>query len=259
MFLGTKLVVDGVRLYETFGIMVVSTGGGWRSFPFGVNQEVIEESVSFNDIPIFQGVNRSPLQFQLRFSKEGEWNYSLRKNFSELIFQKSYYEMYSEDYPYVYYNVLPIDEPTRETMSLYQPSVFTINFKCDAPYGWSRDGIEHFVINSLGEPTQILLENKSNICGYIYPSIEIFNKIEGAPFSIKNLSDGGRGFVIDHLERNEKISINNEYGIVETSVPNINRYNDFNGKWLRLKKGRNLIEVQGNCEINVIGRYGVAL
>ena len=259
IFLGTKLVVDDVRLYETFGIMVVSSGIGWKSFPFGVNQEVVEESVSFNDIPIYQGINRAPLQFQLRFSKEGEWNVDLRKKFCELIYRKEYYEMYSEDYPYVYYNVIPTDESTRETISLYQPSVFTITFKCDAPYGWSRSGVEHFEINSPKSPVQIYLENKSNVCEYVYPSIEIFNKTENGTFTIKNLSDGDRGFTLSHLEKDEKVNVNNDYGAIDSSVPNLSRYNDFEGKWLRLKQGRNLIEVQGDCEINVIGKYGVAL
>lgn len=259
MFLGTKLVVDDIKLYETFGILVVSSGSGWRTSPTGINQEVVEESVSFGDIPIFQGVNRTPLQFSLRFSKEGEWDIDLRRKFCDLIFRKEYYEMYSEDYPYIYYNVIPVGEAQRQVMTVDQSSIFEITFKCDAPYGWSRDGLDHFVINSPNEYTKIYLENRSNVCEYVYPSIEIFNKDEDAEFSIRNMSDNNRGFTISNLEADEKVSINNEFSVVETSVPNINRYNNFEGKWFRLRKGRNLVEVKGNVEMNVIGRYGVAL
>lgn len=60
--------------------------------------------------------------------------------------------------------------------------------------------------------------------------------------------------VISGLELNEKIIIDNLYYIVLNSIGE-NRFNIVNRKWIRLRRGVNILKFIGNCKVFIKCKY----
>lgn len=255
MFVGTKIILGNVKLYETYGIMVVEFSG--KTSTFGVEQSIYEEKTPYSLKPLFQGVDREPLTFTLSFAREGGWSYDMRMKFAQLLFKEEYQQLISEDYPHLYYNVICTDSPQKTLMATGINKI-DITFRCDSPYAWSNQIVETYKIEDKNEHT-FYIDNKSNVVPYVYPTIEFYSLEDGNTISVKNLNDNNRGFSIKNVEKDETIVIDNEIGILTTTVPNVYRYNDFEGKWLRLKMGMNKITVTGKCIVSFKNNFPIAL
>lgn len=257
MFIGTRIVLNGIKLYETFGLMAVNEGGKQTS-PYGVSQNIIEDKVPFNDIPYLQNVERTPLEFDMVFAMQNDWSDKMRLDFANLLFKKKYIQLFSEDYPYVIYNVICTGTPVKESSNTNQ-LIIRISFRCDSGHGWSPDTLQTYnLMNNTGK-TILYLENKSNINEYEYPVVEIFSVKDNNEIKVVNHTDGGRGFTISKLEQNEIVNIDNKLSIVTTNIPNVYRYSNFDGKWLRLRQGLNNVEITGQCYFTVKTKVAVAL
>lgn len=258
MFVNERLVLGNVKLYEEFGIFLIRTSGEETS-PFGITQKILEDKPPFSDNLMFQYVEREPLQFTLKFAKEGDWTPDQRMKFAKLLYKREYQTLMSVDYPYLLYRVICVDT-SEKTLFSSQQGYMTITFRCDTWHGWSPKTLQTYrLMENPTSGTILKLENKSNINEIEYPIVEIFSVQDNNSISIKNLSDGQRGFTISKLEKNEIVNIDNKYGDVITNVPNVYRYNDLNGKWLRLKYGLNNVEVKGKCILTVVTQVAVAL
>lgn len=254
MFIGTKIILGNIKLYETYGIMVV--GFSEKTSPFGVTQSIYEEKTPYSLKPLFQRVDREPLSFTLTFAREGEWDDDMRIEFSQLLFKENYQKLISEDYPHLYYNVICTDNP-QKTLMPFGISTIEVTFRCDSPYAWSHQSVETFKIENT-IPYTFQIENKSNVVQYVYPTIELYSLSDNNTITVKNLSDN-KQFTIKNVEKDELITIDNEFSILTTTVPNVYRYNDFDGKWIRLVMGNNVIEVTGKCIVTFKNNFPIAI
>lgn len=118
---------------------------------------------------------------------------------------------------------------------------FSCTVVCDSSYAYSNYKTTTHVIN--GETT-IKFNNMSSGINYNYPQIEFTSNKANGQITIKNESDKNRTFTMNGLSINETITIDEWFEI--TSSMGLNRLENCNKKWLRLKNGVNVLKVSGD-------------
>ncbi|WP_461195347.1 phage-like protein (plasmid) [Clostridioides difficile] len=105
---------------------------------------------------------------------------------------------------------------------------------------------------------EIKLNNVSNVDEEYAPVIDIESLKEG-DITIRNstISDNEEdNLVISGLRLNEKITIDNLYYTVLNSTGE-NRFNIVNRKWIRLRRGVNILKFTGNCKVSIKCKYPI--
>ena len=88
----------------------------------------------------------------------------------------------------------------------------------------------------------------------LYPEILIKN-LKPGDIKLTNVSDGGREFGFRDIQE-EILYIDSENEHIETDFAGVeHRYDDMMGDFLRMKRGRNLIVVDGKCWIKLKYRF----
>jgi len=119
---------------------------------------------------------------------------------------------------------------------------------CDSPYQYGSSVITDYIAN---ENRNIIINNKSDIDGYIYPNITFTMSETGGNISIINISDNSREFKFTGLSGNESITVDNEKKIITSSL-GVYRLGAFNKKWLRFVSGINTLNITGEAEIQIV-------
>lgn len=99
--------------------------------------------------------------------------------------------------------------------------------------------------------TGLVFENIGDL--ELKPEIWI-KKIGDGDVAILN-RDTGELFEFTDLKDNEQIYVDNEEEYIESDLPGIYRYNNFNNVFLNLEVGRNELEVRGACQIQFRYRF----
>lgn len=248
MFDSTEVLLGGHNLQQEFGLYLVKIDSGITESHFGITQSIIEDSIENIDTPFFYGVKREPFTFQATFVRQKEWDFKTRLEFNEIVFKRHYQEFISADYPYILYRVICVDEPNKVFFG-EQGGYVSLNFRTDSPYAWSPVSVQNYDLSQNITKTTIQVENRSNVIDFYYPQME-FTLLEGSDISFKNLTDGGREFTFTGLIPNETVSIDNQWQVIKTDVPNVYRYVNCNRQWLRLRKGVNYIDITGKCYLS---------
>ncbi|MEM5009230.1 distal tail protein Dit [Niallia taxi] len=233
-----------------FNILNVSISSGLYTETFMSNRTINEITIRGREKPYHTDVTKSPLSFQLSFYFEEKWDDDLIDEVSKWL-DVDYYQplSFSENLDKVYY-CMPV-ESTELIHNGLKEGYITLTMRCDSPYAYGRQSIEPwyeckespitFEVMNLGHQT-------------IYPFIEI-RKTENGNIEISNLSRANNVMKINSLLKDEKLKINGENQIIETSLPNAARYNNFNDFYLPLYTGINRIQVTGACKIKLKFRY----
>lgn len=234
---------------DEMGIYMIQTGGGMKSTPFLAEREIISEKIAGNDIPYVHGMNRSPLSLKLTLScLDGLWTYEKRRELARWLDVDGFKEFYSYDKPSKKYYLSYVGGIDL-THNGNQQGYIEVEFKNISPYSYSPILTKDFDLSNIITTTTIDLTNDGD--NDLLPELWITKKGISGDVQIKNMNDGGKVFLIKNLSiNNEIVYFDNKYRHIETSLPLLNRYDDFNGNYLKLKRGINKLEVTGACVLN---------
>ena len=257
MFIETDAIFDGTY-FSDMNLTLISTGTGAREVNFGTKQNIVEEKVRSKNY--FYRVDEEPLTFSITvlLDEDKEWSYERRREVINWLFKQEYKEFRSLDFPNIVYYVIATGD-AKLTLASSQRGYFTIEFRCDAPYGWTYPVSNmYYDLSDNTTSTIIEIENISNI-KTVYPEVEFELKSTSSSMSIVNLDDGMRKFEFSGLINNEQIYVDNGKQRIITSVANTYRLNKFNKNWLRLIQGANRLQVTGKCILQIRCQFPMAL
>lgn len=124
---------------------------------------------------------------------------------------------------------------------------FTVTATFDSWYGYGKP-IRKVVTSDGTASIELNISNLSDVIDdFSYPSIEFSAAapVNGKNIVIENVSLGGQNFEFTNLATNEKINVDNALKIV-TSNLGVERLENFNMSWLKLKQGINKLNVTIN-------------
>jgi phage-related protein len=256
------------RKSSEFGILNVSVSDGLYSETFMASRTINEVKIRGREKPYFFEVNKEPLSFQLSFSFKEGWDNKLIAEVERWLDVDFYQPLsFSENFDKVYY-VMPV-ESTELLHNGLKQGYITLTMRCDSPYSYGRDHVTplYTCIDTKGgtfaTPYQFIPDDKVDgtfieIFNYgqkdILPFITIQKDGDG-DIIVRNMSRANSVMTFSSLLDGETVSINGENEIIETSLPNTWRYNNFNDYYLPFFVGKNIIKVEGNCKIKFQYRY----
>ena len=115
--------------------------------------------------------------------------------------------------------------------------VLEITFKLASMYSYVRKTYDCTCVNTSNLKIENIGVNRYK------PTIQVTNN--GNESTVNKIGD----IEITGLTNGESIIIDNQMLLVY--YDGVNKYDKTNGKWLTLEKGRNIINVSGNCEIKI--------
>ena len=261
-FWGNSFVFNDIPC-DDYDLMLYDVGNTTQSagkFASGVS--IVEEKLPSKYKPYFYGAKfENKLEFTMVFGVNQRRidtekyldRYELEAIASWLTGYDRYMwlEIEQEDLEYVRYRCIISNLELVEHGMV--PWALKATITCDSPYAYLYPQI--FEYNITGSQT-IGFYNESSHNGYFMPQLEI-ELSSGGSFSIKNKSDNNRELVFSNLPPAvTKIEIDNDRCIIKNDQ-GLNIYPYFNFKFLRLIKGENILEVQGNGKLRVICEFPI--
>jgi len=135
-----------------------------------------------------------------------------------------------------------------------QQGYITCTFRSLSPYTYSSIYQKNYDLSTITAPTIITFENLGD--NVLYPQEMWIKKYGAGNFQIKNLSDGGRIFLFTGLSDLEEVYVQNQERYISTSLAGTNRYDSFNGNYLKMiPYGINQLEVTGAAKIVLKYRF----
>ncbi|MCU6710076.1 phage tail family protein [Paenibacillus sp. J5C_2022] len=107
---------------------------------------------------------------------------------------------------------------------------------------------------SLSVEPVVILDNKGD--AECRPEIWLTKKGTG-DFELRNTSNGDESFRFTEILDGEKLYVHNEREYIESDLPAVYRYNNFNDNYLRLPVGNNIFRVTGSASFQF--RYSFKL
>lgn len=262
-FWGNSFVFNGIPC-DDFDLMIYDVGSTTQSMgTFASTVSIVEESISSRWKPYFYGVKyEGKLEFTMVFGVNQRRidnehfldRYELEAIASWLTGHEEYLwlEVEQRDLDYIRYHCMISGLEIVEHGNI--PWALQAKITCDSPYAYLYPQEFTYTIN--GETT-IDFYNESSHNGYFMPQLQI-ELSNGGDFSIVNLSDKAiREFKFTDIPKSISIvNVDNDRCII-TNNQDINIYQNFNFKFLRLVKGENLLKVTGRGKLKLICEFPV--
>ncbi len=241
---------DGMNSSD-FGIMNVSVSEGMFEESFLSNRSIKEFKVRGNDKPYFSEIERQPLTFSLSFAFNNAWDDELIRNVKQWL-NTDYYKplIFSEDPQKIYY-AIPVDSLNIIHNGLKQGYV-TLTMRCDSPFAYGHELMTHWYDFSTSDANSLVLENLGD-CD-IFPQIHV-EKVGSGNLKISNYTDGKSNMEIINLLDKEELYIHCDKQFMESSIPSVYRFDDFNDVYMKLVYGQNQIKITGKCKIKFRYEY----
>jgi phage-related protein len=247
-------VADGEKSSD-YGVLLVKTESGLIGEPFMGNREIISESVPGQPIDyIYDFKERSfSIKITLTLDDGLYWTTEKRREISRWLGKRKFFPFYStDDINKVYF--LTLDGDSELLTNGLQQGFLNLTFRSLSPYTYTDFYEERLDFSTITSSTTFTLTNHGDMD--LYPPSMTITKYGDGDISIKNTSDGGRLFKFTGLVDGEVLMINNEERHIETSLSGINRYDAFNGNYLKLLAySVNHMEITGTCTIALKHRY----
>lgn len=232
---------------DDLGIYLVKLDTGYIRHPFLSDKEIISEQIPGNDIPYVYDVRRKPLKVTLTLSCiEGVWTTEKRRQIARWLDNDEYSLFYSVDDPNKWYYlqyVGGIDLNTNGNLQGY----IEVEFENISPYTYSPVYNKAFDFSTITSPTQFEFINYGD--NDLFLELEILKNGDG-DISIINTSDEGREFKFVNLANQETVYVDNKKRDIISDL-GVYRYDNFNGNYLRLKRGVNSLQINGSCILNL--------
>lgn len=261
-FWGRGFTFDGISCDE-YNLTLYDIGGtNDDEAPFASTVSIVEETVGSKWKPYFYGVRfEDKLEFELVFGvNEDRIESGLYLDRSEVAKIASWLTGHHE------YKWLTIEQDdirsvrykcmiTELSIIPYGkvPWAMRATVTCDSPFAYSPEEVAEYKIAGSG---QITYNNKSDLNGYYYPIME-FVRSGGNEIRIVNATDGLREFVLSGIPSSVKtIRVDHDKCIISNDQ-SLNLYGGCNYKFLRLKRGENVLRVTGNGTLRFISEFAV--
>lgn len=128
-----------------------------------------------------------------------------------------------------------------------------ITFTTNSNHCWTNK--KRFQNRTTNNKSQFEIFGEHTIGKYYYPTL-IIKVLDTTPFKLTNLASG-QVIKIDKIHKNEVIKIDNLYKIISSNDKTNNIFKNFNREWLYLKRGSNLLSIDGNVEIEIIAQFPI--
>ena len=258
VFLDDKFLFDNISS-ESMNIKLVTLGDDDILNEYGLPyEEAIKSDNTFNKNPCYLEDETTIEPITLQFclcSEHGEayeWDDYTLENICNWFWQREFKPFISFDnIEEIYYL------KARKITKKYDKSkrgILEIEFQPYTNYAY-RNFQKSITVKDTRE---IKLNNVSNVDEEYAPVIDIECLKEG-DITIKNasISDNEEDILtITGLELNEKITIDNLYYTVLNDNGE-NRFNIVNRKWIRLRRGVNILKFTGNCKVSIKCKYPI--
>jgi phage-related protein len=247
-----EFVYDGIPSSK-MALMNVNRGGDLYEEPFVAEREIIEEKIPGRDKPYFQGIERSPLSFPLRFAVnkdylEDSYLDDVDLNAIARWLTPDYYKpLYFTDEPDKIYYCMPVQDFSYVHNGLKEGYV-ELTMRCADSYVYSPPIISsvYDYSNNPSSGTELIISNEGDVT--IKPTIYII-KIGDGDISIVNKTNGNQELKFTGLADNENLMIDCENEDIVTNLVDVYRYENHNDVFLELVRGENYLQIYGNCKL----------
>ena len=251
---------DGVNA-EDLGYYIVSLDST-NSSVLGTSRSIIEEETN-NFAKSFQGVKYNEFSFEITITKS---NGSKFLPFTEEdIFFLNNWLMKPEDYRIfishqnrdILYYVLFTDMSDVR----FEDETGYITLKMRLSSGCSYSTVAHHNYHVFDTYTTEIY-NKSNVQDYVYPDINFITKFHPKKGNIKIINETlGETMEFTDLPTECEFMCYNEglRQVVSLTDKDLNVQPLFNKKWLRLAYGRNVIRIEGQCQMDIFFQNKIAI
>lgn len=234
---------------ELFDIQIASIdSGGAVSSPGSGTIEILENYVYRRPVPYFYGVKfSSKVSFPISFFSPNEidaqtFSYLQNWLFGQLSYKKL--AVIQVDMDSFFMNCIFTEPNVIRAGNV----IYGIQGTCimDSQFAWTYPKTLTYNFAERPNDYRLIFNNDSHYAGYLYPYITFsFNSEPGSYLNIINRTDNFRLFSIVGLSPNEAIIVNNDLGILTSSLL-IPRLSNFNKNFLRLVPGINELSLEGN-------------
>ncbi len=229
-----------------FGIMNVQTSSGLFEEQFLPNRSVIEEKIAGRDEPYFFGFEYETTEIPLTFYLSEGWDENRLYEIANWLTQSHYKPLrFDEDETRLFYCMYVGD--TRILHNGLKQGYVNITMKCNSPFSFTPVYTREFNLtdNSMGVNFELYnLGHKE-----CFPKF-VIEKIGAGDISIINHTNGIES-KLTTLEDKEIVTVDNNAKDIETSIPFVYRYSNFNNKFMKLNVGVNKFTVVGNSKLTI--------
>jgi phage-related protein len=247
----THFYYNGVSSME-MGLINVSVKDGLFEESFLASRSINEVKIRGNSKPYFMSIEREPLEFDLEFAFLNPYDKKHMAEVAMWLDQNYYRELYFTENPDRRFFCI-MEGASDLVHNGYGQGYITIHVRCDSAYSYSQEYLSKEIdfTNNVATGTDYSFGN----IGHVDLKPEIWIKKFGAgDVSILNKASG-QFFEFKGLLDQEIVYIDNEREHIESNIQEVFRYDNFNDEYLYLEKGRNILNVKGNCKLQFRYRF----
>lgn len=246
-----------------FGLVVVSLGNDTSPNFYGLDRSVVTED-SGGIVPLFKGFNYNCPQLTITMAKLNEDFTKLAPISKEdefkinqwLFGDEEFHPLQSDDNDDVVYYAAFIK--AEKYLNYFRHGYITATIQLDSPCAYTPIRHNNYLVRN-GEK-MFEINCKTNVEKFNYPDIEFILKGDNQSVKITNLTLN-ETMEFKDLPKGSHIYCFNDglKQIVCVNDKDLNVRPYFNKVWTRMVYGKNLFKVEGNCDIDIIAQYKLAL
>lgn len=236
------------RRSTEFGVYNVSVSGGLYEEQISASKTINEVTIRGNDKPYHIDVKKEPKKFTLHFSLLEKMEDDVLDDIIRWL-DVDFYEplFFSGNNDRVFY-AMPV-EGINYIHNGLKEGYLSLTMRCDSPYSYSHEQVTPWYEFIKGLPTAKTTIDINNLGHRSFlPEIWI-SKVGDGNISIHNLNNGSKVMKFTNLKDKEEVYIDGENQIIESSLPNTWRFDDFNDEYLEIKYGKNRLKIDGEARI----------
>ena len=227
---------------KAMGVTQVSTSGGLFEDDLMSSRTIETEKGKMSDITMLKRVIREPITFQMTLYLEDGMDQSAIDRITYWLDTDEYRQFYFDERDDRIVYALPQNEIklSHDGINGY----FNVTMVANSPY-WHTP----VVAMEYESPGEYMLIN--NGVSVIKPIIEIHattNITAEQPFKIKNLRTN-QEVIFKEIASGEVVTIDCEWENVESSLPNIYRYDAWNEEYVILPTGQNILQISSGAYV----------
>ncbi len=252
-----RFLFDG-KDSEDFGLNIIKMESGFYPSPYIMGQAIVEDHIADKHLNYFYGVKKEPISFRVTFSLlDEEFTSDKKFDLARWLVHEEFKPFQTFDDLDKYYYVIATEQSDFISGG-NQKGYFTIHFRTNDPWAYTRRIVKTYDLSTITEPENIIMVSKANAVKYYYPELEIEICDYEGDIELINKSNKNKVFKFEDLNDGEIIYIDNlKHKIISDNLSVHSRLNNFNKGWLELVYGRNKIEVKQPCKLKLITEFPI--
>lgn len=246
-FWGSSFIFNGINS-ELYDLRIYDFSPSNPSTnPAGGEVSIYEKWLYKRETPYYYGrYYQNPLEFDFTVGSYSYIDVATRNAIESWLTGQSTYlplRIVQDDMSIIVYNII-----ITQSSHVYIGNMnyaLTLHARCDRPWGLHYPPLLSINYSSDTVSQTITYLNESSFSGYNKPTITFTMNSSGGSFSITNQSENNRVFSFTDLIAGEKITVDNDKGIISSST-GLFRMENFNKNFLRLIQGKNILNLAGN-------------